>query len=125
MKGGNDASRLLFQAPNDVATPQAADIALNRWNAANPLEKYTPTNPSKTMFRWKDAAGKWHQMTPSQIAAYRLQAGRDFAAQAATIFPTPKTPTEAQIADLKRLRDKSFSDTKKAMFPTLRSVIVK
>jgi hypothetical protein len=115
-KGDTALSRIVMAEPTAMKETQPVDTALNRWNTVNPLERYFPSNPDAAMFRYKDAAGVWHTMTPEQIARFRQQAGRDFAAEARSVFANPKAPTEAEMEKLQSLRRTSFSATKKRMF---------
>ncbi len=122
-KGGNPASRMLFSAPTEPAPRNPADTALQAWGATHPLRgeddgmAYFPTNPSKTMFRYKDAAGNWQDMTPREIAELRRRGGLRMGAEARQAVTNPAAPTQEDIDRIKTARRKAFSDTKKEMFP--------
>lgn len=119
-KGGSSLSRVLSANSNAKVQPRhPADTALVTWNKANegdPQQQYYPVNPS--VFRYKDPQGKWQNMTPAQIAAFRRSAGKAFATEAAANFASPKAPTREEMRGLRSVKEKTYDATKKAMFGT-------
>ena len=93
---------------------QPADRALERWNKTHegdPQQQYNPVQPS--VFRFKDAQGKWQQMRPDVIARFRRDAGRAFAADAIAQFASPTAPAAEEVRGLRSVKDRSYDATKK------------
>ena len=104
----------LGSATTKVQPVQPADRALERWNKAHegdPQQQYNPVHPS--VFRFKDAQGKWQQMRPDVIARFRRDAGRAFAADAIAQFASPTAPAAEEVRGLRSVKDRSYDATKK------------
>jgi len=104
----------LGSATTKVLPVQPADRALERWNKTHegdPQQQYNPVHPS--VFRFKDAQGKWQQMRPDVIARFRRDAGRAFAADAIAQFASPTAPTAEEVRGLRSVKDRSYDATKK------------
>jgi hypothetical protein len=116
-KGGNSASRLLFESPLKKQPVQVADRAMRAYGDANPMDPKYLSNPTRAAFRFKDVFGKWQSMTPQQAADYRKAAGQQFAIEAAGVLPSPSAPSEEDMRQLGNLKERVFSAKKKEMFP--------
>ncbi|MBK8772385.1 MAG: hypothetical protein IPM06_18460 [Rhizobiales bacterium] len=104
----------LGSATTKIQPMQPADRALERWNKAHegdPQQQYNPVHPS--VFRFKDAQGKWQQMRPDVIARFRRDAGRAFAADAIAQFASPTAPAAEEVRGLRSVKDRSYDATKK------------
>ena len=122
-KMGNPAIRALITVPTAQATVNPADTALRSWADKHPLEgegdgfAYFPTNANRTMFRYKDALGKWQDMTPREIAELRKRGGANMNIEARSAVTNPRAPTQEDINRIKKVRDSAFGDAKKDLFP--------
>jgi hypothetical protein len=115
-KTGNPLSRLVMASGTDTSrkTTMAPDAALNKWNAANPIEPYYPSPDIN--HRYKDALGKWHEMTPAEIALQRREGGKNMLQMAAISPGEAMAPTKATVQAIQKARNKAFSDTRNRIF---------
>lgn len=116
-KTGTPLSRLFLASGTKVpGREQVGDAALNHYNTANPLEAYYP-GPD-LINRYKDAGGKWHDMTPEEMALQRREGGKRLAEKvAATVSPAEaRVPTAATKDKIEAARRTAFRETRDRMF---------
>jgi hypothetical protein len=116
VKTGNPLSRMFLASGTETPREHVGDQALNRFNAANPLETYYP-GPD-LINRFKNGAGKWVDMTPAEMALQRREGGKNMAAKvAATVSPLEARMPTAQTKDkVEAARRSAFRETRDRMF---------
>ena len=115
-KGGSPVSRLFMAEPDKQLPIETADKAMRAFAANHPLEAKFLSNPTRAAFRYKDAFGKFKDMTPQEAALYRKTAGQRFKVESAGVLPAPLAPTPEDMTQLGNAKEKAFRDVKSEMF---------